>query len=494
MLILKFVSFITNMKMSDLNTTSTSDSSDFKNLNITIDNDSTIELEDILNKIGYTKYHFIMIALVGLTLMADGVELYLMNLLGPSLKHIYNIEDSYVTMIITILFLGIAIGALLSGYLIKQFGRRPPLIFFLLLISISGITSTLVDNIKLFMVCRFFVGISVGMLLNFTNALCEVLPTNYRSFIMGSIYFFLKIGILYFVAIFYLVTTYIDVNNYKLVIFISNIPIYIALIVALLYYRESPRILLWNNNIADAFDQLQHIANGSQYRLSEVDLLCLSKFVKTRDIETIGLLTSIKGLIRDQLRIVILVTILWVMNTFNIFINAYFLPIYLRSATHKDRHDTEVLHKLFVSILIPLPAEIVCGIMTSNKNFGRVKTIIFGFLMQMLLSFAASRDMNHYYIYSSMIIFFNIFSFNITKLYTTEVYSTDIRDLGYGMSNFASRLTAIFIPYLVDITIEWSANIPCYLMTIYSLIGVICAYLLPFDTFGKKLDSVKSIK
>jgi MFS family permease len=474
--------------------------STFESLSLTIDNDQNYDLEDILNKIGYTKYHYIMIFLVGLTLMADGVELYLINLIGPVLKSVYNFEQSFLTTIVTVLFIGIAIGAFFGSYLFKKYGRRFILLLFLLIVSLFGTICVAIDNIYWFIFCRFIIGISIGILFNFTNALCEILPIKNRDFIMGSIYIFLKGGIAYFLIIYYAISSYSNISHsYKFVIYLSNIPMYIALILALLFYKESPRILLWENNIPEAYNELQRIAEGSNYVISKEDLLCLNKFVKARNLSVQENLTfkhSIELLIsKSYIKLFILLIILWLMNTVNIYTNVYYLPVYLRTILHKtlpgeDKlSDTNVIHKLLIAVVLPMPAEILSGLMTSNKAFGRIRTILIGFTMQMVFSIASAYDMDYFYLFSSFITFFNIFSFNITKLYTSEVFDTNLRDIGYGISNFISRLVVIFVPLIVDTTIVQSQLIPCYLMIVYSFLGAITALLLPYDTHGKKLDA-----
>jgi putative MFS transporter len=228
-----------------------------------------VTIDEVLDKIGYTRYHFMMIAIVGLSLAADGVEFYLIYLLSPVLKKLYKLSDNYVSIIISTLFLGIAAGAISTGILVKEYGRKKVILFFLTIITIFGTFCISIDNIYWFLLCRFIIGISIGILFNLTNALCEILPKHCRDFLIGSIYFYVKVGIVYFVFIYYIFTFDTDpINNYKFIVLLSNIPMYLCLILSYLFYEESPRILIWTNrNFDEAFRIINKISVGSSYQL-----------------------------------------------------------------------------------------------------------------------------------------------------------------------------------------------------------------------------------
>src|SRR4051812_26931870 len=61
---------------------------------VSSEQDSKVTIDEVLNKIGFTRYHTIMMIVVGLSLASDGVELYLIYLISPVLKDIYGLSDS----------------------------------------------------------------------------------------------------------------------------------------------------------------------------------------------------------------------------------------------------------------------------------------------------------------------------------------------------------------------------------------------------------------
>jgi len=249
-----------------------------------VDNNSSkteMSIDDLLNKIGFNKYHFIIYLIVILSLISDGVELYLVYLIAPVLSYINNYSDNFISMITSVLFIGIAIGSISSGLITKYFGRKNGIMIFLTLIAVFGTFCVSIDNIYWFILCRFIVGISIGYLFNIVNAFCEILPIKYRDFMIGSIFFAIKLGIIYFIFIFYIFSFYYDIlSSYKTIVILSSLPMIICWMVAFLYFEESPRILLWDCQYAKAFDIIEKMNKGSSYDFNEEDKSKIVRYIE----------------------------------------------------------------------------------------------------------------------------------------------------------------------------------------------------------------------
>jgi putative MFS transporter len=406
-----------------------------------------LSLDDILDRIGYTKFHYIMICIVGLSLVADGVEIFLIFFLGPVFKEVFNVNDTFISAIISSLLVGMGIGALSSGFIIKRFERRKPFIFFLSLISVFGTICILIDNGYWFMFCRFIICICIGVLLNFTNSLCEILPTKFRDFIMNAVHIFFHIGRVYWTLVYFIVTQYQPaIISYKIIIIISCIPMYILTILVFFYFKESPRIFLWNNKSEEAFDMINEIAKEvPRFTLTEEEKVYLVHNIeeeKKKHPDYDSIISFIGPLFSKQLiRITLLCSFLWILNLFIIYGNSYALPLILQKQDeslniHTDEElkeaNNDFVKKMLISILVPIPALFIAGYLTSIHYFGRINTIIIGFIAESIFSLLMAFDLPRVYIYASFLTFFNVISFNITKLYTIEVYNTNLRDSGYG--------------------------------------------------------------
>jgi len=257
-----------------------SSNSNYQEKEIVFDS-SIITLDDILDKIGITNYHLILYLIVCLSLTADGSQIYLLYLMAPVLKDIYKISDNYISLITSILFIGIALGSISTGPLISFYGRRKVMIISMGVIATLGTFCVFIENILWFAFCRLVVGYFVGILFNLVNSLFEILPSKYRDFVIGSIFFAEKIGIVYFVLIFYIFSINTNVHEtYKLMFIANSAPIFLCLFLSMIYLDESPRLLLFKEYYSEAFEVIKAILKGSGYKLSKREFKKLKMYMK----------------------------------------------------------------------------------------------------------------------------------------------------------------------------------------------------------------------
>jgi len=572
-----------------------------------VENNATkteMSIDDLLNKIGFNQYHYIIYLIVILSLISDGAEIYLIYLIAPIIRHINNYSDNFVPMITSILFFGMALGCISSGLITKYFGRKNGIMLFLILITVFGIFCVSINNIYWFILCRFIVGISIGYLFNIVNALCEILPIKYRDFLIGSIFLGSRIGIAYFVFVFYIFSIYYDIlSSYKTIVIISSFPMIICLIIALIYFEESPRILLWDCQYAKAFDIIEKMNKGSSYNFNDEDKNKIVRYIenslekeysnlikereKDNNNQTFNYMHNIyddsstyeinktnkdrikkneisiydcqqakiinddnkelsleekKKLILEnkkswknfflifqnkKLPLTLLVCSLWMINCLSTYTNLNSLPIILANQNKtiekiieektlfnnlnkttisnnsydqhisnpknltlkndKEHHinsesllfnGTDKINQLLISNLIPLPAEILAGYFVTHEVFEKKTVIFVGFFFVCIFSILMPIFPEFFFLFSSGINFFLVFSFNITKLYTSLAYHTDNRDFAYGLANFSSRIIAMIVPFLVDFLLNINLYSTCYLMLICNFIGCVLSLML----------------
>jgi DHA1 family bicyclomycin/chloramphenicol resistance-like MFS transporter len=103
---------------------------------------------------------FKFVSVIGLiTLLGSlGTTIYLAAF--PELEVIFNVSKTQIKFSLTIYFIGLIIGAVLSGPLSDIFGRQKILALFLLLFSISSLFCALSPSMSPFLIGRFFQGFS----------------------------------------------------------------------------------------------------------------------------------------------------------------------------------------------------------------------------------------------------------------------------------------------------------------------------------------------
>jgi MFS family permease len=91
------------------------------------------------------------------------------------------ITDVEASLLSTAVFVGMLIGALMSGLLADRVGRRPTVLLFTALTGIFGLWSALASSFSVLVMCRALVGIGVGGSPAALSLFTEFLPKQKRG-------------------------------------------------------------------------------------------------------------------------------------------------------------------------------------------------------------------------------------------------------------------------------------------------------------------------
>lgn len=103
--------------------------------------------------------------------MADGTELIIIGILTKVLKTEWDLPDFYVEIMGGVMFAGMIIGAIISGYLGDLIGRKASLQYFSILLLVGAIGSVLMPEIWSFVAVRAILGIGLGAIVPICSTL-----------------------------------------------------------------------------------------------------------------------------------------------------------------------------------------------------------------------------------------------------------------------------------------------------------------------------------
>jgi len=78
--------------------------------------------------------------------------------------------------------------------------------------------------------------------------------------------------------------------------------------------------------------------------------------------------------------------------------------------------------------------------------------------------------------------------------YCVELYYTKIRSTGLSMTEFVGGLANLAIAAVVAVSMKVHPNLPFAIFGVVCLVGGISILLIPYDTTGVELDTLKEIK
>lgn len=254
---------------------------------------------------------------------------------------------------------------------------------------------------------------------------------------------------------------------------------------------ESPKFLLSVSRYDEGFYVLGELLDNKRYLLSES-----TKAQIREQYENFmqGNKSNYKDLFNNtNLKVSIQLFVLWYIVSFVYYGLIYILPqIYSKVALDKNDSSelnaemyNEIIVNIILSCLFEIPTDVINATVPNIKIFGRVRTILLGFIFSFIFNILSY--VNHLWIpilASLSKAMINI-SFGVLYTYTIEAYPTYMRTTGLGMSNFFSRMGGFTTPIINQFIFNMNEYYPFINFGLTSFIGVILTYYLPFETLGR---------
>uniref|UniRef100_A0A3Q2WJD3 Synaptic vesicle glycoprotein 2A n=2 Tax=Haplochromini TaxID=319058 RepID=A0A3Q2WJD3_HAPBU len=120
------------------------------------------QYETILQECGHGKFQWSLYFVLGLALMADGVEIFVVGFVLPSAEKDMCLSEPNKSMLGLIVYFGMMVGAFLWGALADRIGRRQSLLISLSINSIFSFFSSFVQGYSTFLFCRLLSGVGIG--------------------------------------------------------------------------------------------------------------------------------------------------------------------------------------------------------------------------------------------------------------------------------------------------------------------------------------------
>lgn len=227
-------------------------------------------VDEELEIIGFGRYQFIAILILGLANAADAIELLCASFILPQLPDFTDYDKSFLSSAI---FIGMLIGGLFFGIASDFLGRKLMLIIALLINAVFGALSALAPTqpYTLLILCRIIAGFGVGGSIPGVFTLTvEILPVKNRGFWLSVVAWWWMIGSIYGAGMAWLMIGTLQLS-WRYFALICALPALIGAILIIFLLYESPRYLHLNGNIHAAEKILHTIAlwNKTETRLAK---------------------------------------------------------------------------------------------------------------------------------------------------------------------------------------------------------------------------------
>lgn len=182
-----------------------------------------------------------------------------------------NLTPSHEGMVVSILLLGAALGALCGGRIADHYGRRSNIIALAVIFCFAAIGCSLAPSFHVMLVTRFFLGIAVGgASVTVPTYLAEMSPAEIRGRMVTQNEFMIVTGqFLAFVCNAILaVTLGNDPHVWRYMLAICALPAFV-LFFGMLRMPESPRWLVMAGRISEGLSVIRKIRNTEEKAIAE---------------------------------------------------------------------------------------------------------------------------------------------------------------------------------------------------------------------------------
>ncbi|XP_076065847.1 synaptic vesicle glycoprotein 2C-like [Oratosquilla oratoria] len=245
--------------------------------------------EDAIQQAGTGAFQRMLLAVVGLGLAADTIELFVVAYVIPSAEVELCMSGKDKGWLAAITFIGMMIGAVIWGSLSDNVGRRRALLSALFVNALFGILTAFMPTYGIFLTTRLCSGIGIGGSIPIVFAYyCEFVTRAERGRHLSWLLVFWAIGGVFTALMAWIIiprtgiTVILDeqhhFSSWRVFLVVCSLPSFLA-VVGLYFLPESPRFLLEQGRDVEAIMVYKKIFKwnnagnpGAEYQLTELEL------------------------------------------------------------------------------------------------------------------------------------------------------------------------------------------------------------------------------
>mmetsp|Transcript_33407 Transcript_33407/g.34041 ORF Transcript_33407/g.34041 Transcript_33407/m.34041 type:complete len:562 (-) Transcript_33407:237-1922(-) len=213
-------------------------------------------LEDVLNDVPVAFFHWRLLFMAGFGFIADAMEVSLLAFLSVCVGIEWELTNSEMASISSVVFAGQLIGAIFWGPFADKYGRRLSYLLASVFISGAGFLTGISWNLYALIFFRFLVGFGVGGLSVPFDLLAEFLPSSHRGQFLMYVELFWTLGSLLVAGIAW---ASLGAFGWRFLAYMTALPVTITCIISIVYLPESARWHLDHKRYKEAEDIVKEV-------------------------------------------------------------------------------------------------------------------------------------------------------------------------------------------------------------------------------------------
>lgn len=394
-----------------------------------------MDLISRLQRIPVQRFHYHLLWIIGIGWMFDAMDTGMISFIMATLAQDWSLTAAQKASIISITFIGMAIGAIAAGGLADRFGRKTIFAFTLLTYSIATALCAFAPNLTWLLLFRFIVGLGLGGQLPVAVSLMsEYAPAHVRGRFIVLLESFWGLGWLVAALISYF---FIPKFGWQAAFLIGGLPVLYVFFI----WKKLP-------------ESVPYLVNRG--RLEEAHAI-VSKMEQHANLPSIDKIIAPAKVIQQKASFselwsqpywqrTLMLWIIW----FGIVYSYYGIFTWLPSLLVQQGYTVVSSFKyVLLMILAQLPGYLAAA--WCVEKFGRKFTLagfigacaIFAYL------FGNSTSIESILLWGCLLSFFNLGAWGVVYTYTPEQYPTTMRAFGSGWASAIGRVGGICAPIAV---------------------------------------------
>lgn len=437
-----------------------------------------MDLVSRVQRLPIGKFHYTLLWVIGLGWMFDAMDTGLISFILTTMADEWQMSAAEKGWVVSITFVGMAIGAVFAGGLADRIGRRTVFAMTLLIYSLATALCAFAPNLTWLLLFRFIVGLGLGGQLPVAVTLVsEYIPAHVRGRFIVLLESFWGLG--WLVAA---LMSYFVIPNYgwHIAFLLGGLPaLYVFMI--LKKVPESVPYLINRGRIAEAHALVQKLE-----RQCGVEVIERIEVKAVADKQSVSFRQLWSGpLARRSL----MLWLIW----FGIVYSYYGIFTWLPSLLVKQGYSiVQSFEYVLIMILAQLPGYVVAAWLV--EKLGRKPTLA-GFIALCAMAayfFGQANSVNMIMFWGCLMSFFNLGAWGVLYTYTPEQYPTNIRAFGSGWASAIGRMGGIVAPLVVTHMMVMNNGFShiFIMFTVVLLSVALVIVLLGEETQGKTLESI----
>jgi putative MFS transporter len=437
-----------------------------------------MDLVSRVQRLPVGKFHYTLLWVIGLGWMFDAMDTGLISFILTKMATEWSLSPAEKGWVVSIGFVGMAIGAVCSGALADRWGRRNVFAVTLVTYSIATALCAFAPNLTWLLVFRFIVGLGLGGQLPVAVTLVsEYIPAQVRGRFIVLLESFWGLGWLVAALVSYFV---IPSYGWHVAFLIGGLPaLYVFMI--LKKVPESVPYLINRGRIEEAHALVQKLERE-----------CGVEVIQQIEVKPVAAKQSVSF---SQLwsnpfaKRTLMLWLIW----FGIVYSYYGIFTWLPSLLVKQGYSiVQSFEYVLVMILAQLPGYIAAAWLV--EKLGRKWTLagFIGFCALSAYFFGQANTVMLIMFWGCLMSFFNLGAWGVLYTYTPEQYPTNIRAFGSGWASAIGRMGGIVAPLVVtQMMVQSNGFNHVFMMFTAVLLAVALVILvLGEETKGKTLESI----